>query len=116
MDAKDFIRIYAEECSRHAECGKCPFKGTRCTVTSLSDLDADQLDAEISEIISIAEKLNHKKTYADDFFEHYPNAQKRINGSPIPCREHIYACGKACMDSPDACAKCWNEPMPEEDK
>ena len=57
-----------------------------------------------------------KKTYAQDFFEKFPKAQSKSDGSPFVCRKRIY--GKTRPEFEDCdytgtCYKCWNEPMEE---
>lgn len=51
------------------------------------------------------------KTYAMDFFEKFPNAQKDRNGAPMACWKHIYGGGNDCVGN---CIKCWNQEMKEE--
>ena len=48
------------------------------------------------------------KTYAQDFFEKFPNALKDHNGIPTSCKRNIYGgiCGGGCLD-------CWNSQMEE---
>lgn len=57
-----------------------------------------------------------KKTYAQDFFEKFPDAQVCSDGSPFVCRKRIYGGvplkGEEC-DYTGACKNCWNEPMEE---
>ena len=51
-----------------------------------------------------------KKTYAQDFFEKFPKAQSKSDGTPFVCRKRIY--GGNCYYT-GACYRCWNEPMEE---
>lgn len=57
-----------------------------------------------------------KKTYAQDFFEKFPKAPSKSDGTPFACRQRIYGKvplkGEEC-DYTGACKKCWNEPMEE---
>lgn len=53
-----------------------------------------------------------KKTYADYFFECFPNGEKYKDGLPTPCREHVYGVqNKDCLFT--TCYSCWSEPMPD---
>lgn len=55
-----------------------------------------------------------KKTYAQDFFEKFPDAPRletAKDGYPSACRNTIYA-GK-CPG--EGCYECWNEPMNDEE-
>jgi len=111
MDAKEFLTIYSQECQSHDDCNGCPFdKKGGCQL----DFVADE-EGCIDRLIDIAEKLNHKKTYADDFFEKFPNAQKEANGVPRSCRDLVYGT-KSAYCTGGGCHRCWNEPMPEEEK
>ena len=51
-------------------------------------------------------KEHPPKTYAQDFFERFPNAPKNIDGTPIACKKSIY--GGRCITK---CPGCWNAPM-----
>ena len=50
-----------------------------------------------------------KKTYVQDFFEKFPKAQSKSDGTPFVCRKTIY--GGECTGK--ECDECWNEPMEE---
>lgn len=53
------------------------------------------------------------KTYAQDFFEKFPDAPKNeFKGRcPLACRRGIY--GGECPSA--GCVECWNEPMNDEE-
>lgn len=55
-----------------------------------------------------------KKTYAQDFFEKFPNAQNYAGVNPVVCRKKIYG-GFKNGDCAEPCYKCWNEPMNDEE-
>lgn len=61
-----------------------------------------------SDHISVDE--HPQKTYAQDFFEKFPNAPK-YGGRPGGCRTHIYGGELVC--NVGGCKKCWNEVMPD---
>ena len=57
-----------------------------------------------------------RKTYAQDFFEKFPKAQRGSDGAPFVCKKTIY--GRARPNFEDCgytgtCENCWNEPMEE---
>ena len=58
-----------------------------------------------------------KKTYAQDFFEKFPDAPKdeAVKGKcPWACRIGIYGGGCPKIEPEiDSCYECWNEPMEE---
>lgn len=59
-----------------------------------------------------------KKTYAQDFFEKFPNAPKDKSAKseyPHACRNMTYGGGCPKIESRiDCCYECWNEPMNDE--
>ena len=67
---------------------------------------------EIVQKWSDSHPIPKPKTYAEDFFEKFPNAPKCC-GTPSACRDCIYGSGKVC--GPGLCKDCWNEPMPVEE-
>lgn len=50
------------------------------------------------------------KTYAQDFFENYPNAPKRETGIPHACRANMYEQHGLCYHV-GSCEHCWNAEM-----
>lgn len=57
------------------------------------------------------------KTYREDFFEKFPNADRTAAGLPMPCRNKLYFAAAPCSANPRYnCDDCWNEVMPEEEK
>lgn len=57
-----------------------------------------------------------KKTYAQDFFEKFPKAQRYSDGSPVICRKIIYGEIRPPFENcyyTRACYRCWNKPMEE---
>lgn len=61
-----------------------------------------------------AEKNKPKgKTYREDFFEKFPNADRTAAGLPMPCRNKLYFAAAPCSaNSRYNCDDCWNEVMP----
>ena len=64
-----------------------------------------------------AEKNKPKgKTYREDFFEKFPNADRTAAGLPMPCRNKLYFAAAPCSaNSRYNCDDCWKEVMPEDD-
>lgn len=115
MDAKEFLTTYSKECRSHDDCSGCPFeRNGGCQIEFVAD-GGECIDR----VIAIAEKLNHKKTYADDFFEKFPNAPRFSDGTPYACKRGIYDsklsgwCG-VCPTS--SCSNCWDEPFHGKEK
>lgn len=88
---------------------QCPMFG-RCE-DALTKIDIE----DATKLIEIMQKWSDehsKKTYAQDFFEKFPDAPKdeAVKGKcPLACRRGIY--GRECPDM--ECDECWNEPMEE---
>ena len=57
------------------------------------------------------------KTYAQDFFEKFPNAVKKEDGDPRSCWACIYSIEWTCPlvnnERCHDCHICWNRPMPD---
>lgn len=93
---------------------QCPLLG-RCedALTKICIEDATKL----VEIVQKWSDEHPKKTYAQDFLEKFPEAQRNWDGVPFVCRKRIYggihsAKSEGCDDT-KACYRCWNEPMEE---
>ena len=57
------------------------------------------------------------KTYAQDFFEKFPKAQSKSDGTPFVCRKRIYGGIRSTLEDCDytgACYRCWSEPLNDE--
>lgn len=57
------------------------------------------------------------KTYVQDFFEKFPEAQRNQDGIPFACRKEIYGGARRTFENCDYtgyCKNCWNEPMEDE--
>lgn len=80
------------------------------------DRQITQEDVDIVQKWSDEHPVPKPKTYADDFFEKFPEAS-RVADRPAFCRGKIYRtpCRVAVngMNILDECDLCWNEVMPE---
>ena len=59
-----------------------------------------------------------KKTYAQDFFEKFPDAQSGSDGTPFVCRKRVYGGTHPKFENCNytgTCYRCWNEPMNDEE-
>lgn len=87
----------------------CPMFGIcRFTYSKICAKDAEKA----IEIVQKWSDEHPKKTYVQDFFEKFPDAQRlgtAKNEYPSACRNTIY--NKRCPG--EGCYKCWNEPMEE---
>lgn len=67
-------------------------------------------------MISMVQKWSDEhplKTYAQDFFEKFPNALKDHEGVPNACLVDIY--GSSFDECYGCCIDCWNKPMNDEE-
>lgn len=66
-----------------------------------------ELPDNVDEIVDKWVQEQPVKTYAQDFFRHFPNAKRASNGTPEVCRDNLYNNG--CPDA--SCKDCWNQRM-----
>ena len=94
----------------HIQCDECPLNPIEC--------DYDKFDLNgVLRFLDDWDAAHPVKTYAQDFFEKFPNAPKSSVGTPKACP---YNCGY-CADSgcvfdsnrSSDCIACWNRPMPD---
>lgn len=98
---KDLKRM----CKEHHYCIGCP-------IFYLEGCMLYRLPSNIDEIVNKWVDEHPVKTYAMDFFEKFPDAQRRTTGIPIPCIRAIYS--KIQDEKCSAkCPKCWNREMKE---
>ena len=120
MDCSKTIDFFAEAkrlCDSRTACSaneknkeRCPlFVFCKCTITTRS---VEEITTAIENLQKWSDKRS-KKTYAQDFFEKFPDAPKdeAVKGKcPLSCRRGIY--GGECPDM--ECDECWNEPLNDE--
>lgn len=107
-DSRD--RCMANEANKE----QCPMFGfCEDALTRIGIKDATKL----IEAIQKWSDEHPKKTYVQDFFEKFPDAQSCSDGSPFVCRERIYGGIHSTLENCDytgACYRCWNEPLNDE--
>ena len=123
MDCNKTIDFFAEAkrlCDSRTACSaneknkeRCPlFVFCKCTITTRS---VEEITTAIKNLQKWSDKRS-KKTYAQNFFEKFPDAQSGSDGTPFVCRKTIYGevppKDERC-DRRGACKNCWNEPMEE---
>lgn len=116
-DCSKTINFFAEAkrmCDTLFSCKECIFYDLgECNLSEITQNHIDQLQKWSDE-----HPAPKPKTYADDFFEKFPEAI-RIDGKPVSCRANLYrtSCRWKSCNNVDQCAKdclsCWNEVMPE---
>lgn len=97
---KDLKRM----CKSFNSCCSCPlFDPHKKCPSGLPDY--------IDEIVDEWVKEHPVKTYAQDFFEKFPNAPKLETDNPMVCVKHVY--GNVDMRCCSSCGECWNQEMKE---
>ena len=116
----DFFSEFRRLCDSRATC-EATARDKQCPLYDFCDLPHSRVCA--NDAIMAMEALKKwsdehpVKTYAQDFFEKFPDAPKdeAVKGKcPWACRCVIYG-GECPMIEPeiDCCYECWNEPMEE---
>lgn len=89
------------------ECRNCPLSSKNSIVVGCSTLE-HEFPEDCVQIVEKWAKEHPLKTYAQDFFEKFPNAPRDRKGLPILCKKKIY--GGECSSK---CTNCWNLQMEE---
>lgn len=74
------------------------------------DNDKDYTEEDAEKHLN-GERGKKRKTYAEDFFEKFPNADKS-GGCPGVCRDSVYGINEDCTGR--TCSNCWKIAMPDE--
>lgn len=118
MDCSKTMNFFKEvkRMCKTEQCISCPFVlGSGCKI-SYFFLPTTAPTIDLPTMISMVQKWSDEhplKTYAQDFFEKFPNARKDSYGLPnTVCRKTIYGEERNRCDDTN-CVECWNEPMEE---
>ena len=124
MDCSKTINFFAEAkrlCDSRTACEADAVNKEQCPMFEVCGRPLAEVRAE--EIITAVEILQKwsnehpKKTYAQDFFEKFPDAQSNSDGTPFVCRKRIYGGIRSTLEDCDytgACYRCWSEPLNDE--
>jgi len=114
----NFLMAQKKICSSRDECQKLNSDGD-CPLYAFCNGIPDLYSvAKVKEAIETMQKWIDEhpgKTYAQDFFEKFPEAKPDKEGVPRMCRVNCY--GGSCQYSavsgagPAPCKACWNEEM-----
>lgn len=122
MDCSKTIDFFAEAkrlCDSRTACTADVANKERCPLLAFcgSTFTTGRAEETITAIKNLQKWSDEhpKKTYAQDFFEKFPNARSNSDGTPFVCRERIYG-GECPVLECDECwnKECWNEPMEDE--
>lgn len=91
---------------------RCPMFGV-CE-DALTRICAEDVETAIETVQKWSDE-HPKKTYIQDFFEKFPKAQSKSDGTPYVCRKITYGgkCPGIECDPGIECYECWNELMEE---
>lgn len=131
-ETKGMATIYdfARMCRANNDCEFCPMTKAKLAVdyeySTCAEMMTDHPDEANAAILkwcaehteqpeSVSEQPTKKqKTYKQDFLEKFPNAERRMDGSPSVCRNKVYNCGGCFLNK--SCVSCWNEVMENADE
>lgn len=114
----NFLHELKRLCDTRDECVANAANKEDCPMFGICKLTHSKICAKDAEkAIEIVQKWSdeHQKTYAQDFFEKFPEAKPDKEGVPRMCRVNCY--GGSCQYSavsgagPAPCKACWNEEM-----
>lgn len=117
----NFLHELKRLCDSRDECVANAANKEDCPMFGICKLMRSKISAKDAEkAIEIVQKWSDehpKKTYAQDFLEKFPEAQRNWGGVPFVCRKRIYggihsATSEGCDDT-KACYRCWNKTMEE---
>lgn len=125
MDCSKTIDFFSELkrlCSLRLTCEADAANKEQCPMFEVCEHPLTKICAEDAikamEILQKWSNEHPKKTYAQDFFEKFPKAQRNWDGTPFVCRKRIYGgIHSATLEDCDytrACYRCWNEPLNDE--
>lgn len=116
---ENYLKEKRRMCETVKHCDECPFY-------DIEEMDCFSINSikriGTKEAIATVQKWSDEhppKTYAQDFFEKFPEAKPDKDGVPRMCRANCY--GGSCQYSaisgvgPAPCAACWGEPFEEAD-
>ena len=123
MDCSKTINFFSELrrlCDSRATC-EATERDKQCPLYDFCGLPHSRVcDNDAIMAMEALQKLSNEhpvKTYAQDFFEKFPDAPKDESAKvkcPVACRRGIYGGGCPKIDPEiDCCCECWNEPMEE---
>ena len=114
----NFLSEFKRLCDSRDECVASAANKEQCPMFGVCRLTHSKICAEnIKTAIETVQKWSDehpKKTYAQDFFEKFPKAQSKSDGSPFVCRKRIYRGARPAFEDCDytgSCKNCWNELM-----
>lgn len=114
----NFLMTQKRLCNSRGDCQELNESDT-CPLYAFCNYSPDNYSvAKVKEAIETMQKWIDEhpgKTYAQDFFEKFPEAKPDAYGVPRICRANCY--GGSCQHSavfgagPAPCKDCWNEEM-----
>ena len=123
MTAREFLQTMKRMCYEYGGCGACPMEKAVGPKTTCASWRIHHPDEAIAIVKQWAKEHPQKKrkTYAEDFFEKFPNAPHStkngmVTDRPAACRMVIYGGSPLCIATDCDCAACWNAEMEDVDE
>lgn len=119
MDAIKFIKEYSRLCRNQENCNTCPLTKT-CYISKRTMERIIKNPESLTNSVEKWSQSHPQKTMMQDFFEKFPNAPKKEDGTPLDiCPSY---CGytdepnslSVCENFNQNCLKCWSRPLEQE--
>ena len=117
MTTVEFLSEWQRMCDTVKICMRCDIPVDSITGASCIQFVRKNRETAIRIVQKWSDEhpLPKPKTYADVFFEKFPNALKDVSGDPLGvCRYAVFDHSGCEYKKPD-CMMCWNEPYPEQE-
>lgn len=101
----NFIPEKERMCGNFDDCSGCPLNSTNNSVGAGCEILVTFHSDKAVEIVQKWSDEHQQKTYAEDFFEKFPNAPKRGDGKPTACWGDVY--GHSGCNVQSTCKDCW---------
>lgn len=118
MEAVMYLKEKERMCNSQQDgCDKCVLvEPAQAKVMSCLTMEAEHPEKAVA-LVEQWSKEHLVKTYAQEFFEKFPNASRSDAGTPNVCIKELYGEEEKitmyCSVASYTCSDCWNRPMPE---
>lgn len=110
MDIKKFLTEYQRMCKSYKNCSVCSLTSKSCFSNGVTYKTSEEVN-KIIEAVTQWSLAHPQKTYAQDFFEKFPSANKAPNGTPSMWFHSIH--GGAIQIDTKYDEMRWNSPIEE---
>lgn len=92
-------------------CADCELSVKKCTIGGVCVTEEEE--KKILQVVQEWSDAHPLRTYAKDFFEKFPDAEKDYDSCPCTCRKLMYGEESTNCERFNSCIECWNSPMEE---